>query len=119
MKRIYALLTIFGVSLAIELISQWPWWTYLIACSIIAALLPAKAWSLPAFVTGFISGFLIWSGATLFYHTHYTGQLLNIVAELMTIPLSLLFVITGLIGGLLSGLAVYSGYLVRNGPVSY
>ena len=117
MKRIYALLIIMPVSLAFQLMPQWPWWTYLIACFITGFFLPFKKWHASAFASGCISGCAIWVGATLFFNSHYPGKLLDTVALLLLVPYPALLLIIGIIGAILSGLSVYAGFLLRRGQV--
>jgi hypothetical protein len=53
--------------------------------------------------------------ATLYFNYAYDGEFMNSVAQIGNISITLLYVVIGLIGGVLSGLAFYSGYLLRKG----
>ncbi len=92
-----------------------PWWSFLIPVFLLGVLLPLQKWKVDPFLCGFIAGFLVWVLSTTYLEVFYKGELLQSVAKIMKIKYYLLYIVVGLIGGLLTGLAVYSGYLLRKG----
>jgi len=86
-----------------------PWWTYLIPCFALGVVLPLRQWKVKPFISGFISGLLTWIIATLVFAMIYEGEMMQITAEIIGIPLILLTILVGIIGGVLCGLSVLSG----------
>ncbi len=85
-----------------------PWWTMAIGVFVIGYLFAHSAWK--SFLAGFIGISLLWF-AVAFYIDHESQSILtNKVALLFptqTVPL--LFLLTSLIGGLVGGMASYTG----------
>lgn len=92
-----------------------PWWSFSVPMFVLGATLPFKKWNISSFVWGFISGFMAWFLSTIYFEIIYEGEIMSSVAKLMSLHIYLLHLIIGLIGGVLTGLGVYSGYLFRNG----
>jgi hypothetical protein len=90
-----------------------PWYTMGIQAGILAFLLrfPTKS----AFTTGFISGFLLWSGSAWWLNFSNPSALPARMAILLPLQgsVALLYVITGLIGGILLGLWAWAGARLR------
>jgi hypothetical protein len=82
---------------------------------LLGVLLPLKKWKVSAFLWGFIAGFMAWLLSTIYFEIIYDGEIMKSVANVMKVKPYLLHPAIGLIGGLLTGLGVYSGYLLRNG----
>lgn len=90
-----------------------PWWSIAIAAFIVAVFIPQSAIS--AFFAGFLSTGLLWLGMSYFISKNNDHLLANKVSLLifhLSNPL-ILIIVTGLIGGLISGLAALSGSLFR------
>ncbi|MFD2787218.1 hypothetical protein [Hymenobacter rubripertinctus] len=66
-------------------------------------------WRVASFFVGFVAGFIVWTGANVYYDIQYDGLVLQKVALLFSLPKFVVFLIAGMLGGLLSGLALYSG----------
>lgn len=90
-----------------------PWWGIAVAAFGVAALIPQKPWK--AFVSGFLGLFLLWAGLAWWIDMNNQGILSTRVAVLLQIPgqTFLLVLITGLIGGLVAGIAAISGSYLR------
>lgn len=90
-----------------------PWWSIAIAAFGVAALIPQKA--LKAFLSGFLGVFILWGGLAWWIDINNQGILSKKIAELMQIPGRPLVLIlaTGLIGGLVAGVAALSGSFLR------
>lgn len=86
-----------------------PWWSFALPLLVLGGVLQKKEWQLPMFVVGFSAGFLIWGGMELFYATALHDVVLHRMAALFSLPSTLMIPGAGLIGGLVSGLALYAG----------
>lgn len=89
-----------------------PWWTPFISTFLIGIWIGYKEWKLHAFGLGFLSGFILWAGANLYFDTVSNGLVLDKIGHLLGLPTAAVFAIAGIIGGLCSGLALYSGKLL-------
>jgi hypothetical protein len=90
-------------------IDSLPWWTFLAPMLILGSVLNLWKLKFNAFVLGFIAGFLIWFGGNYLFDIKYNGLILVKLASLFSVPELLLLFASGLIGGTLSGLAMYVG----------
>jgi len=86
-----------------------PWWTFLLPVLILGNVLTLLKLNLNAFMLGFIAGFLIWFGGNSVFDIKYNGFILVKLADLLSVPKILLFLTSGIIGGILAGLAMYVG----------
>ena len=90
-----------------------PWWGIAITGLILGFQM--KPTSGKAFGIGFLALFLLWSGQALYTHLANDGILSTRIAEMLGVGSPLLVVlITGILGGLVSGLAVLSGALLKD-----
>lgn len=64
------------------------------------------------FLSGFLAGFILWAGATLYFHSRYGGGTTGVVAGLLGVqkPVAIFFI--GLLGGVLTGLSTLSGFML-------
>ena len=92
-----------------------PWWSFSVPVFLLGLFLPLKKWKVSPFLWGFITGFMAWVLSTIYFEIIYKGEIMQSVAKIMKVKPYLLHPAIGLIGGLLTGLGVYSGYLLRNG----
>lgn len=89
-----------------------PWWSIAIPGLVFGFQYPEK--SLKAFGVGFIALFILWGSQAAAIHIANEGILSNRIAEMLQIYSGWLLVIaTGLIGGLVSGLAYLTGSLLK------
>lgn len=115
MKKIITIAIVGCISAAIQMINIFPWWAFLIVIFILGVILPLEKWKVPSFLYGFITGFLVWLLGTLYFERAYDGAMIDPVALTFQISPFLLYLIVGTIGGLLTGLALYSGAQLRKG----
>ena len=89
-----------------------PWWFVAVIAFFAAIFLGKKPGR--AFLAGFFAVFLAWSLLALFKSMPNDNILATRVAHLMQLPnWILLLVVTGIIGGLVGGMAALSGALIR------
>ena len=86
-----------------------PWWGFLMPLFLFGVVINYLKWNVAGFFVGFIAGFIVWAGANVYYDIQYDGLVLQKVALLFSMPKFVVFLIAGVLGGLLSGLAMYSG----------
>ena len=92
-----------------------PWWSIAIPGLIFGYWFNKK--SGPSFVLGFLAVFLLWGGQALYIHFANDAILSTRIAEMLQVGSPLLVVlVTGVLGGLVSGLATLTGSLVQNTP---
>lgn len=94
------------------LITPLPWWSFVIPVIITGALAANFRWKIPAFIVGFSAGFTVWFGASVFYDQIQNGIILGKVAHLVGTSYLVVCLISGVIGGLLSGLSLFAGYVM-------
>ena len=91
-----------------------PWWGIAITSLLVALLVHQKAGK--AFFSGLLGVFLLWAGLAWWIDMKNNGVLSKRIASVL--PLGgnaiLLILITGLIGGLVAGLAAMSGSFLRS-----
>lgn len=115
MKKLITIAIIASISTAIQMIHIFPWWTFLIIVFLLGIALPLEKWKVPSFFYGFISGFLVWLLSTLYFESAYNGKVMAPIALTFEVSPYILYLVIGLIGGLLTGLALYSGAQLRKG----
>jgi hypothetical protein len=83
-----------------------PWWSVAIAAFIVAVLVHQKAGK--ALLAGFLGVFLLWAGLAFWIDFQNDSILSKRIANLLPLHGNtlLLIVVTGLIGGLVAGLAL-------------
>ncbi len=90
-----------------------PWWSIAIAAFIVAILIPQKPGK--AFLTGFISLFLLWGGLSFwisYNNEHMLAHKISVLMLKMDNPY-LLILATALIGALVAGFAALAGSYLR------
>lgn len=111
MKFIVSVLLIAMLSFAFSL--YFPWWTIAIAAFIVTALIRQSPGI--SLLTGFLAVFLLWSITAFIISYNNEDILAHKISQLiiqMDNPL-LLVLATGLIGGVVGGLAALAGSFVR------
>lgn len=93
------------------------WWSIAIVCFVVAASLRQRPAA--AFLTGFLSLFVLWAGLSLWIshnNAHLLAHKMSVVLLKVDNPYAL-FAITGLIGALVGGFAALTGGLIFRRPV--
>jgi hypothetical protein len=86
-----------------------PWWGFVIPVFIVGIIVTVKKWEVSAFGVGFLSGFIIWFGVSVYFDLTSDGAILYKLGMVLSVPKIIVILISGLLGGLLAGLALYSG----------
>jgi hypothetical protein len=90
-----------------------PWWVIAIAGFVVAFAIPQKAGL--AFLSGFIALFILWVGMSV-YMSSANGNLFVHKMSVLFLKkdnTTMLFILTGLIGGLVAGFGSLSGRLLK------
>lgn len=101
-------------SLLLFIATLWlaPWWVNVITGLLLGFL--ARHW-VQAFITGLIIPFLLWGGTATVIDQYNQQILSGRIAELMSLPSPYLLVLTtGIIGALIGGLSMSTGFLLKS-----
>lgn len=88
------------------------WWSIAVAAFVVALCVPQRPGF--SFLAGFLALLLLWGGYSIFLNQHNGGLLATKIAEVLPFHgnVSLLILITALVGALVGGFAALSaGYL--------
>lgn len=92
-----------------------PWWSIAIPGLVLGIFFKQRG--VHAFLWGFLGVFLLWGGQALYIHIANDGILSTRIANMLGVGSPLIVIlVTGLIGGLVSGLATLTGSLVKGRP---
>ncbi len=109
---IYILVLVLLIT-GISLITILPWWTFTIPCFLIGIWHSHKKINGYPFSSGFLAGFIVWAGSTVFFHKYFGGNVINTLSGLLNnISPVLVILLIGAIGGLMTGLAVFTGSML-------
>ncbi len=113
MKFLSAIILTALLAFATGLYGILPWWSFAITSFIIAIAIHQKAGK--AFLAGFLGLFLLWSIIAILIDSANDHILATKVAAILPLGGSywVLILLTGLIGGLVSGLAALTGSYLR------
>ena len=111
------LLTLLIVITAYLLNLVLPWWSIAIPGLILGYQFNPKSGA--AFGWGFLALFLLWGGQALYIHFANDGILSTRIAEMLGVGSPyLVILITGILGGLVSGLATLTGSLAAHKSIT-
>jgi hypothetical protein len=102
------LLTAF-VLLLTRMVNNLPWWFFAVPVLVLGIVVTLKKWQVSGFTIGFIAGFLTWFGANLFFDLTLNGAVLARLGLLLSVPKFVVMLISGMIGGLITALALFAG----------
>ena len=97
------------ILLLTRIIGSLPWWSFVVPVTIFGVVITIKKWEVSGFAAGFAAGFLTWLGANLFFDLSSNGIVLTRIGLLISVPKIVVLLISGMIGGLLTGLALHTG----------
>ena len=85
-----------------------PWWSIAIPGILFGYFFKKKAWA--SFGWGFLALFILWAGQVLYIHFMNDGILSTRIANMLSVGSPhLVILITGILGGLVSGTAALCG----------
>jgi hypothetical protein len=91
-----------------------PWWGIAITSLLVAVIIHQKAGK--AFLSGLLGVFILWAGLAFWIDSKNNGVLSNKIATILPMGGNaiLLIIVTGIIGGLVAGMAAMSGSFLRS-----
>ncbi|MBS1664525.1 MAG: hypothetical protein JST68_25995 [Bacteroidetes bacterium] len=89
-----------------RLVTAAPWWSYVIPAFGLGMYAAFRKWKTACLRVGFLTGFLVWVCADAWFQHSLHGGLFRLAGRAGGMAV---FFASGIIGGLLSGLALYSG----------
>jgi hypothetical protein len=105
--------TVLGITVLLMVIAQYPafspWWGFVIPVLIFGVVISLLGWQVPGFTIGFAAGFLLWAAASAFFSWQSHDILLERIARQFPAPVILVPAAAGVVGGLVTGLALYTG----------
>ncbi len=110
--------TILIAALSFAACLYFPWWVIAIAGFVVAFAIPQKAGL--AFLSGFIALFVLWAGMSV-YMSSANGNLFVHKMSILFLKVdnpTMLFILTGFIGGLVAGFGSLSGRLLKKAVVA-
>lgn len=109
---IIILFSIIIIELIVGKIDILPWWSFVAPIMFLGILIGYKKVNITTFTTGFTAGFIVWSLGNIYFDISGSGLMIKRMASLLYIHKAVFLLTTGLIGGLLTGLALYTGKTV-------
>jgi hypothetical protein len=104
--NLFAVSAVILVILITKSVSILPWWFFIVPVLGTGILIGLKKWKVSVFIAGFTAGFLTWIFTALFFDITLNCSILSKWGIGLKI---FVFVVTGIMGGVLSGLALYTG----------
>lgn len=86
-----------------------PWWVFTIPVILFGMIGHRMHWKIAYFRVGFLSGFVVWFGINVFYDLTLNGLIYDRMALLLSLDKIVVLFFSGITGGLLTGLALYTG----------
>lgn len=93
----------------IRLADALPWWSFVIPLLAFGGVISLLRWNVSGFLVGFLAGFITWFGINSIYDAQNGGLMMERVSMLIAMPKIVALLLSGLMGGLLCGLALYTG----------
>jgi hypothetical protein len=91
------------------MIDSWPWWSFVIPVLLFGTGIAYGKWKVPVFPLGFIAGFIVWFGGNFYFNEGSAGLIIERLAHWAGLPVIFVFIAAGITGGLVAGLALYTG----------
>lgn len=113
MKQITAIVLTAFLAFVAGVYSSLPWWSFAITSLVVAVSVHQKPGK--AFLSGFLGLFLLWAGMAFLKDSANNHILSTKVAQILPLGGSyfVLILVTGIVGGLVSGLAALTGSYLR------
>ena len=106
---IKAALILVVVIIFTKMIDSLPWWSFVIPVSLVGLLSTFLNWKIPVFTIGFSVGFIIWFSANFYFDVINGGIILDKIGAVVAVPKIVLLFASGIIGGIMTWLALYIG----------
>jgi hypothetical protein len=113
MKIVTAIVLTGFLAFVLGVYSTLPWWSFAVSSLVVSVAIKQRPGN--SFLTGFLGLFLLWAGMALVKDAANEHILSAKVATILPLGGSylVLILVTGLVGGLVSGLAALTGSYLR------
>jgi len=112
MDTLKTILLVCLVIIITGMIDMFPWWSFVIPVALLGIIVRLRNWKVACLTIGFLAGFFIWSGSNLYFDIIQNGVILEKLGNLLAAPKFVVILLSGIIGGLLTALALYTGKLL-------
>ena len=96
----------------IRMLEGIPWWSFAVPVLAFGTFIALRQWKVSCFLVGFSCGFVIWFFANVYFHLGHGGVILSRLGAFLSIAMLLA---SGVVGGLVTGLALYTGKAIIPG----
>jgi len=112
MKNLIVLGLVIFIAFSVPNLEFLPWWGFTVFLFGLGVWVNSVLkWKISSFKIGFIGGFVVWFCLQFgFSYFFYNGIILYKLAELYNVNAGIILLATGVLGGLLCGLSILSGY---------
>jgi len=86
-----------------------PWWSFIVPLFALGAIASYNGHKAAFFRIGFLAGIFVWLVLISWYNYIYLGDTLSLIGAFIGMHKTVVILLSSLIGGLLSGLAIYAG----------
>ena len=97
------------VMLVVSTIDLLPWWSFVVPVVCTGMIAAWQKWHIASFSLGSGIGFLVWLGASVYFDATGNGIILQKTGALFGVNKVIVLLISGIVGGLITGLALYTG----------
>lgn len=118
LSNILAVVISIALIVVTRLADSLPWWSFIIPLLVFGGVISLMQWKVSGFLVGFLAGFIIWFGVNAYFDAQNGGLMMERAAQLISVPKFIMLILSGLLGGLLSGLALYTGKGLLSPPPS-
>lgn len=108
-KEILMVFNLATLSIIVQLLFQDPWWLFIVVLMVLGVLSSVLNLSKKIFVVGFFAGAISWLIPTIYFRYTFGGNSFEVLSELTTLPVFIVYFLVAIVGGVLSGLALYVG----------
>lgn len=109
-RNIIILVLTLAIIFAVRTIESLPWWSFVIPVFILGVVATKVfKWEIPGFTLGFLAGFIIWFGINWYVDNTNGSIVMTRLSQLLSTSKWVVLLAAGVIGGLLSGLALSAG----------
>ena len=93
----------------VKMIDYLPWWAFVVPVLALGIVAAWRKWQVAAFQVGFLCGLITWLVGNLYLDARFNGVLLDKIGVLFSVSRPVVLLTSGIIGGLLTGLALFTG----------
>lgn len=108
-RNIVVIIITIALILGTRMINSFPWWSFAVPVFLFGISTHFLKWEIPGFSLGFLAGFIVWFGLNWYTDSTNGSLVIERIAQLLTINKWLVLLGAGIMGGIISGLALSAG----------